>query len=338
MSIYDQREDPAYRAEFRPYHNRNYDKWWSQAHDDVIARLISQYQWNWYWEISKAIQDITPDSVMHALKQQHAWYNKVMYYAITRAEALGLTRDIRKPHRKQCPLCQQYFTEDSLPYPLVKRLGMERLDFCAPCLKESVFQGSGNDLARKDEILEFIRHLTVILEKIPPQGFGEGMDDVIDVAHDKRVELLRLLKHKPSTKRVRAVFGSWLKALIEAGVLSDGTRETPRGTQTLALDGHVCLSLGEKTIDDYLYRRGIAHEKEPKYPETNYRADFLVGDIFIEYFGLAGESSYDAKMEEKKRICAAHGIGLICLYPRDLASISRLESKLSALGLHVGAP
>jgi hypothetical protein len=195
MSIYDQREEPAYRGEFRPYHNRNFDKWWSQEHDDFIARLIDQYQWNWYWEISDAIEDITPDSVMSSLRQQHAWYNKVIYYAITRADALGLAQNIRKPHRKQCPLCEQYFSEDSLPHPFVKRLGIERLDFCAPCLKECVLQGSGNNLAGKNEILEFIKHLTEILEKIPPQGFSEGIDDLIDLAHDKRVELLRLLKH-----------------------------------------------------------------------------------------------------------------------------------------------
>ena len=338
MSIYDQREESAYRGEFRPYRNRDFDKWWSQEHDDLIVRLIDQYQWNWYWEISDEIEGITPDDVMSALRQQHAWYNKVMYHAIARAEALGLAQNIRTPQRKQCPLCQQYFTEDSLPHSLVKRLGIDQLDFCAPCLKECVLQGSGNNLAGKDEIIEFIRRLTVNLEKIPPQGFGEGMDDLIDLAHDKRVELLRLLNHKPSTKRVRAVFGSWLKALIEAGVLLDGTRETPRGTQTLALDGHVCLSLGEKTIDDYLYKRGIVHEKEPKYPERNYRADFSVGGVFIEYFGLAGESSYDAKIEEKKRICAAHGIKLIALYPTDLVTITRLESRLSTLGLHASAP
>jgi hypothetical protein len=270
------------------------------------------------------------------LSERDVWDNAVRY--CTRAEALGLARNIRKPHRKQCPLCQLYFTEDSLPHPLVKRLGIERLDFCAPCLKGCVLQGSGNNFAEEGEILDFIRHLTVILEKIPSQSFGEGMDDLIDLAYDKRVELLGLLEHKPSAKRVRAVFGSWLKALSEAGVLLDGTRETPRGTQTLALDGHVCLSLGEKTIDDYLYKRGIIHEKEPKYPESNYRADFLVGDVFIEYFGLAGESNYDAKIEEKKRICAARGIKLIGLYPSDLVAISRLESRLSSLGLHASEP
>jgi hypothetical protein len=330
MSIYDQRDSPAYRNDFRVYRNRNFDKWWFTDHDKLIAQLIEKYQWNWYWEIADAIETVTPRDVMEALSQQSVWYNKVMYYAITRAEDLGLTTTIRKPERKKCPLCGEYFLEDSLPHPLVKRLGIQHLDFCSPCLKDRILS-SGSDTATKTAIIDHLNQLTVVTERIPAQGMGEGMDDLIDLPFDKRLKLLQLLKDKPSVKRVKEVFGSWLKALIEAGVLVDGTRETPRGIQTIALDGHTCLSLGEKTIDDYLYKRGIAHHKEPKYPEGNYRADFLIGDVFIEYFGLAGDSAYDVRVKEKIRLCQAHGIKLIALYPRDLITISRLEKRLSEL-------
>lgn len=281
MSIYDQREQPAYRSDFRAYHNRNFDKWCSNEHDDLILYLIERYQWNWYWEVSDAIASITPKSVMDALRQQHAWHNKVMRYSITRAEALGLTQSIRRPQRKKCPLCGQYFSEDSLPHPLVKRLGIERLDFCAPCLKETVLPRSGSNNTEKGKICEFLKQLTSILERIPPQGFGEGMDDLIDLDRDTRLELLRLFKQKPSLKRVKAVFGSWLKALIEAGILLDGTRETTRGTQCVALDGHVCLSFGEKTIDDYLYKRGIPHQRNQNIPRV-----ILERTSWLEMFSL----------------------------------------------------
>jgi hypothetical protein len=210
-------------------------------------------------------------------------------------------------------------------------LGIDRLDFCAPCLKEIVLQKTGSDDATREDICAFITQLVSITGIIPPQGYGEGMDDLIDLDDETRLEVLNLLRSKPSVSRVRAVFGSWLKALIAAGVLANGTRETARGIQTIALDGHTCFSLGEKTIDDYLYKRGIPHEREPKYPEGNYRGDFLVGDIVIEYFGLAGDPTYDAKTKEKIRLCKLHGIKLIAIYPKDLISTAKLARKLEEL-------
>ncbi len=126
-------------------------------------------------------------------------------------------------------------------------------------------------------------------------------------------------------------FNSWLAALIDAGVLEDGTRKTSRGIQTLAKDRHVCLSLGEKTIDDFLFDRGIPHEKEPRYPIGNFRADFLVNGIFIEYFGLAGNPDYDAKIKKKMKICLDFGISLISIYPSDLISDKKLQKKLAPI-------
>jgi len=190
------------------------------------------------------------------------------------------------------------------------------------------------DKTTKKEIIDFLNRLTVVLERVPAQNVGQGMYDLIDVPFDKRLDLLRVLKNRPSEERVKKVFGSWLKALIEAGILVDGTRETSRGTQTIALDGHTCLSLGEKTIDDFLYARGIVHKKEPRYPDSNFRADFQVGDVFIEYFGLAGDAAYDVKIKEKIRLCEMHGIKLVTLYPKDLIATSKLEKKLSEFLSH----
>ena len=101
----------------------------------------------------------------------------------------------------------------------------------------------------------------------------------------------------------------------------------------MAKDGHVCLSLGEKTIDDFLYSRGIPHDKEPSYPEGNFRADFMVDGVLIEYLGLTGDPDYDAKTKLKQRICRKHGLRLIAVYPSDLVSTKKLEAKLLR-GLH----
>ena len=65
----------------------------------------------------------------------------------------------------------------------------------------------------------------------------------------------------PPYKLYVKAFGSWLNALILSDVLTDGTRHTSRGIQCIALDGHKCLSLVEKTIDDWFIEHNISHEK-----------------------------------------------------------------------------
>ena len=340
MSIYDNRTKPAYgpyREEPKRYSmNRHILKWWTPEHDNLLSTQIARWHWVWYWTITDKIVEITPPEIIEAWREtdplcsKYAWYNVLMYFAKSRAEQLGLTKAIRKPKWKRCLLCNSKFVEDSLPMPLIERLGIDKLDFCAPCLSSALFSEGDND-ASAESILKYLRDLADLIERVPPQDFGKGKDDLIDLGTEKRLALLNLLKTKPAVSRVKALFGSWFKALIEAGVLENGTRKTSRGIQCVAKDGHVCLSLGEKTIDDFLYAHGIPHEKEPRYPEGNYRADFRVGSTFIEYFGLAGDPDYDTKIREKTRLCKKWGITLIAVYPRDLVSRTRLEKKLSAL-------
>ena len=335
LSIYNQRDKPAY-GEFsvsRSYCKNPYIlKWWTTAHDQLITEQIEKEQWYWYWGITDEIVKVTPSDVIKTWQQvdplcsQYAWYNVLMYFAASRAEVLGLTKEIRKPKWKTCPLCSKRFVENSLPGPLAKRLGIDHLDFCAPCLTEAIFKGS--DTISKEQVLSYLQDLANILQRVPNQNFGEGIEDLQGLDYQERLSLLRLLRKKPTLQHVKELFGSWLKALVEAGVLEDGARPTSRGIQCLAKDEHVCFSLGEKTVDDFFYSQGFAHEKEPHYPEGNFRADFLIGDVFIEYFGLRGNPDYDTITRKKQRICNKYGIKLISVYPSDLMSLKRLSSKL----------
>ena len=337
MSIYDYRNRPAYglfKTEPHYSKNRHILKWWTPDHDELLGAQIARWQWVWYWNITDEIVKITPPATIESWKKadplcsKFAWYNILMYFAAARAEQLGLTKAIRHPQKKACLLCKKRFIEDSLPMPLIERLGIDRLEFCAPCLRDTVLQGSGNDSASERDILKYLQDLGSLIERVPPQNFGEGTTDLLDMQSTERVALLKLLRDKPSVKCVKAVFGSWLNALMQAGILEDGTRKTSRGIQCIAKDGHVCLSLGEKTIDDFLFLSGNPHDKEPRYPEGNYRGDFRVGNTFIEYFGLAGDAEYDTKTKKKIGICRKYGIALIAIYPQDLVSQKQLESKL----------
>lgn len=338
--IYDQRDKPAYeRFEVNPQYaeNRHILKWWTTDHDALLAQLVAEKRWVWFWYATDGIVKLTDTKQIDTWKandplcKSYAWYNVLMYFAVARAQQLRITQNTRRPRWKRCLLCKEKFIEDSLPVPLIERLGVDELDFCAPCLRRAVLQGSGSDTAARRTVLKYLKKLSDVIGRVPPQNFGEGIADLRDLSRGNRVSLLRLLQNKPTAKCVKSHFGSWLNALIKAGVLEDGTRKTSRGIQTIAIDGHVCLSLGEKTIDDFMHKRGIRHVKEPGYPEGGYRADFKVGDVLIEYFGLAGNPDYDKKIREKTRICKEHGIALIAIYAKDLMSQERLEDKLSSL-------
>lgn len=342
MSIYDHRTKPAYGnlAAKRSYsRNPHILKWWTPAHDQLITKQIEREQWLWSCGITDEVVATTPPETIQAWQQtdplcsKYAWYNVLMNFAASRAEVLAFTKRIRKPKWKTCPLCNKRFVEDSLPVPLVRRLGIDHLSFCAPCLRDTVLQGSGSDSLTGEQVLAYLRDLSNVLQRVPNQNYGEGIEDLHDLDSQERLAVLQLLKRKPTVRCVKELFGSWLNALVEAGLLEDGTRRTSRGTHCVAKDGHVCLSLGEKTIDDFLYSHGIPHEKEPRYPERGFRADFLANGIFIEYFGLKGDPDYDAKTRSKQRICKKHAIKLVSLYPADLVSLKKLERKLLG-GLH----
>lgn len=338
MGIYDRRDKPAYEN-FNPKpeycQNPHILKWWTPSHDLLLSEQIQKEQWTWYWGITDKLVAITPPHIIETWRERdplcsrYAWYNILMYFAASRAEVLHLAKAIRKPQWRVCPLCSQSFVEDSLPMPLVRRLGIQLLDFCAPCLGETLFN-PGHERLSKQAILTYLRELADALQRVPPQDFGSGMTDIVDLSTEERLTVLRLLKNRPSLRRVQRLFGSWLNALVNAGLVPEGGRRTVLGTQCLARDGHVCRSLAEKTVDDLLFSLRIPHEREAKYPESNLRADFVAHGVFIEYLGLTGDNSYDARTRLKQELCKKHAIRLILVHPRDLGSSKKLEEKLLA--------
>jgi hypothetical protein len=313
-------------------------KWWTQQHDQLIKEYMNDYRWAWYCFLDPdMLIKIAPESEIEQWKSndpycaQTSWINVLYHFKKARAIQHGFINTIQQPVKKKCLLCQQDFMEDSLHYSLVRGLGINRLNFCFPCLEVTVLDFDdkhGNSKLKKKEILNYLNELATCISRVPTQRYGVGMKYLEGLSDLERLKLLKVLKKKPTTQRIKKVFGSWLNALIQAGVLEDGVRRTSRGIQSIAKDGHVCLSLGERTIDDLLFAYGIPHMREPKYPEGNYRGDFLVGKIMIEYFGLKGNLEYDKKIKLKKSLCKKHNIQLISIYPADLVSSAKLKNKL----------
>ena len=58
--------------------------------------------------------------------------------------------------------------------PLIVRLGIDRLDFCAPCLRDTVFKGTGNRSLSEKDIIKHLQDLASLLGRVPSQNLGEG--------------------------------------------------------------------------------------------------------------------------------------------------------------------
>lgn len=138
-----------------------------------------------------------------------------------------------------------------------------------------------------------------------------------------RIPLKREFKHY-SAARMR--FGTWNKAIEAAGFKPNPVMFSDN---CVANDGHTCNSIAEKIIDDYLYEKGIVHERNVLYPKGIYTADFRIGNKLIEYFGLAGEHKrYDELRKIKKKMAKKYKLDLVEVYPKDLYPHSKLDKFL----------
>lgn len=185
------------------------------------------------------------------------------------------------------------------------------------------FRRIGTDL----EVKSSLKDLRVLLDFL---GFIPDKNTSIykiyrSMPREKFYEFINYAKKVYYPIRYASIYGEWLKAIIESGFLGQrGVLKGKFGYKVIAKDGHLCNSLAEKIIDDWLFENSIEHEKEPKYPKavidflgSNIRADWKIGEYYIEYFGLHLESNYAEKMNRKINACNIFKIKLISLFPGD---------------------
>lgn len=135
-----------------------------------------------------------------------------------------------------------------------------------------------------------------------------------------RIPLKREFLHGHSARKR---FGTWNQAIEAAGFKPNPVMFAKK---QVAKDGHICDSIAEKIIDDYLFEKGILHERNIPYPGGKYTTDFKIGDKYVEYFGLAGEHiEYDEIKKLKLKIAKKYKFKLIEIYPKDLYAKRGLE-------------
>lgn len=144
--------------------------------------------------------------------------------------------------------------------------------------------------------------------------------------HHGRIPYREEVSHAATARRH---FGSWNAAVKVAGFTPNPVLFSKKHR---ANDGHTCDSLAERIIDDWLYARGIRHEQHTRYPKSSFTSDFKVGDVYIEYFGLAGQlKKYDTSKIAKLQYAKKNGILIIQLFQKDIYPLSRLDEKLGSI-------
>ncbi|MBI5195023.1 MAG: hypothetical protein HZA10_01730 [Nitrospirae bacterium] len=185
---------------------------------------------------------------------------------------------------------------------------------CPKCLMKTVF----NDLTDvENNQLKKLYNLYEFLGEVPTQDYSSLY--FLFKEQNRIIELTKLLHLLWSPDIFKKHFGSFFAALVKSGILPEGTKKMKIGTMVLAKDGHVCLSLAEKDIDDFLYFLNIGHKKEVSYPNSNYRTDWEIvwnqKKYFIEFFGLMNIREYANKAKQKTALAALNNIELISIYP-----------------------
>lgn len=108
-------------------------------------------------------------------------------------------------------------------------------------------------------------------------------------------------------------------------------RDAGFGYSKLCSDGHRADSSLEYAVDEWLTEHGIEHDIHPLVPwHSHRRADFLVGKIYIEVWGVERNKEYEKRKAEKRANYRKHGYDLIELYPRQInqGNLSKLEALL----------
>lgn len=110
-----------------------------------------------------------------------------------------------------------------------------------------------------------------------------------------------------------------------------------RNKRVKAKDGHLCDSIEESKLDDFLFSLGVPHEVHAKYPESRFFVDFKISDnFFIEYAGFSKthrnelRKDYKDRLKEKKKIAKENNIQLIIVSDLSTKSKDKIRAALES--------
>lgn len=316
---------------------------------EAVEQLIGRWEWAWPYVAAQVLPVQAPAFVARLTdscvseprfkRKRDAFRSAWLEVALHE----GLFEHFRTFHRwpaprgQVCAVCGRAFAPESLS-PWMRQYGTPR--YCAVCCCRA---RNGCVVDSPEAVKDAVRDAFAGLGFVPAQGCATGADlnSLDGSARDLAMAgliCIPMVAEAASLLGIKAKAGRWLAVLQMAGVVGEAWRPA-RGTLCFAQDGHACRSLGERSVDDFMSRFGIAHEPEPLWPthptlnpDGKWRADWRLSDgTLVEYVGLMETETYRDKIERKLRLAAEANLRILIIAPEDLPRLTaRFSSWLRA--------
>jgi Pyruvate/2-oxoacid:ferredoxin oxidoreductase delta subunit len=251
---------------------------------------------------------------------------------------------VEKSADRICLLCQYVFKEGAIHANEAGSKEFIDLNFCRYCRMV------------RDETLKFIS--VSELQKLYCACLRERIRLSIDLKSQSRSKIIKYKSNDeievaelvylfkilsfPIDYR-KAGLKSWIELYTKAGVLEELNSKTGiRGYRSIASDGTVCLSMGERIIAEFLIEQDVKYVKEPVYPAheklnpvEGLRADFKIGNLWVELAGMMNIGTYAKKIEKKRKLARELGIDLIILEATDSRDLEKLKTRIAKNNLGI---
>lgn len=197
--------------------------WWLPEYDEVLRQLVADYQWAWQGGVLPRLEPLIPGDVLRAWRdsdpqcQEYSWYNVLGIFAGARARQLGIVP--RPAQQKVCSCCSQGFVESDLSYRLIDRIGVDSIDVCPTCLGQA-FYDKGSPVSSPDDVIAVLQALSDVLGGPPKTSDLTGRLSLRGLSHGQRVVAVQALRVKPTTARIKELFGSLKDAVAQAAAAS----------------------------------------------------------------------------------------------------------------------
>ena len=319
----------------------HFEDLWTPEGDEVADQLADRYAFGWPYLIARSLVTSAPDTykalMEFATREDRPNFDlrdvpEAMFDHIARWGSFHAVRKRRawaEPSTVTCPICGREFWNGYIVYWMYRRYGPAR--YCNDCCSRGL-EGNARDLP-KQKVIEALINLARAFDVIPGSSFALCMLPP-DTSDEKRDQWMRALTAMPAAYRIKEILGckDWLGVLKVAGLVTDGWRIKGAGVMCHAADEHLCRSLLERTIDDWLTSHRIVHEREPRWPHDPdlnpsgmRRADWLLPDgSFVECAGMMSRPEYATKMAEKRELARRAGITLHMIEPEDMLMLDKI--------------